>query len=719
MKRGKRKILLAAALLFPLIGYTQSTKYRSYKHSWGTEKPKPRPVDPQFSGSDAVILEENNTIRIDENNYFFIEKYMRVKLLNENGVQQFSKFSVPETFDPQYDYRNIPYGKEEAKKHWYYDMEMTFFAARAIRPDGTIRELKVTDKIISGKQFVSDTYYNTFIYDFSIAGIEVNDEVEIRYKYVVPYSEYHNGSSGRFFFHGAFPKQDYRLSITYDKDIRYYFFVQNGALPSDTIIANPDDPEVGLAWERKNLFAIKNEPGALPHKDLPYVRFYKHFGDYGVYSKKNIGQMIKVLPYTWQYFSNKRKSYRDKSVDVDLNVTDKNTLGLKRLYENPQQGMTDTSVAKRLAKVHSVIVNDFDYITSYERYKQNNYLYGPGESADKKILYEQYRYDMYFKLMDRTKRMYYLVYLADKRIEDIDYDNYYPILAGHEMFALPDGNEMMYYYPKFARFGYEANELPFYLENVKMVLVPRNMPLIYRQRMHEPQPRFLVSPSSDENINVRASNVEVYLPLDSSTAIFNAHIRLEGQFSTMTRPVYLYDTADSSVNTKYGLRIDDIGKRTKLLIGHDRPKLSHQFPYTSKFNVRYVADSVVRKNDDGSYSIDLTGWFHHIIYDGFSSASRKLSFYPDFRMNDSYTYKLKLNKKVAMLNTGDYEAAIENTFGKYILKIEQVADNEIEIRSKFIVTADHVPAAETKQVEDIYGKIEKLNNGMLKVKVIE
>jgi hypothetical protein len=713
----KKYAFIFLSFLLSVPAFAQSTKYRNYKYDWGKAKPKVIPVNSQFSSEDAVILEEKNIIRIDKNNFFFIEKYMRIKLLTAKGAQQLSKITLPESFDPQYDYRELPFGNSDrSRKHWYYDMSVTFFAARTIKSDGSVKELEVKDRIIAGKQFTGKTYYNNYVYEFDLGGQQANDELEIRYKYVVPSGDYFSGSSERFFFHGPYPKQDHNLSITYDKDLRYYFFVQNGASPIDTTIADPADPEVGLAWHSENLFAIKNEPGALLHKDLPYVRFYRHYNDYGVRSKKDPRLMVKVLPYTWHYFSDKLRSYRKDADDAMLTHTDKNTLGLKKLYESSLEGLADTSAAMRFGKVHSVISNDFDFVSYYTRYKQDNYLYGPGEAAATKVLYEQDRYSVYFKLLQRTGRMYYLAIVPDKRIEEIDFGNFFPPLAAQRVFCLTMGKDIFYYFPKFARFGYETNELPFYLENVKTVLVPRNMDEIFKHRLNEPQPKFLLSPNSDESSNTRSVTAQVNVSTAASSASVDARISLTGQFSTMTRPAYLYNLSDSSANPKYGLRIFDTGKNIKLL-QNELSSRSAVFPFKTTFKVKYEAESALIKNEDETLSVDLTGWFHHIIYDDFSAASRKLTFYPDFKMSDTFRYRIKFDRKVSMLNAAEYEGKTENAFGKYSLRFTQVSGDEIEVESSFIVKADQVPASETGQVEDIYKRIEKLNKGVLKVKV--
>lgn len=738
MRREVKWSFAIVLLLLYCISFAQTTRYRNYKYDWGTAKPAKLEVHQQFANSDVVILQEKNSIRIDEQNNFYIEKYMLAKCLTAKGVQQLSKIILPETFDPEYDYRSVPFTAKGAEhRPWYDNMDILYFAARVVKPGGPLTEADVTDKVKANMEFETNNYVNVYDYEFSISNIEPGDELEIRYKYFVPFRMYYFGNSGRYFFHGKFPKQDYELKITYDDNLRYFFFVHNNASPDDTIITNPKNPSIGLVWKRSDLFAVDNEPGAIMHKDLPYVSYYRHFGDYGIHKTgADPTKLSKILPYSWTYFSNKMLTFKDEGFETRITQTDKNTLGIKRLFESVTDS-TDTSMAVRFGKVHSLIAHEFKYISNYEAYKQDAYVYESGEAAEKKILYEKDRYRVYMKLMDRTQRMYYMAFIPDKRLEDIDHENYFPFLAGNRVFCLPYENSFMYYFPKFSRFGYEVNELPFYLEDVNMVLVPQHIDRGYlREKKNGPQDerssrswrkyannqtsipgaRFIISPNSDETQNMRNTNVAVNISLDSLKINFDARLALSGQFSTMTRGAYLYSFCDSSVNPKYGLHVYDLAKKPNVL-QNELSSRSAEFPYKTNFKIRYSSTGIVRMNDDGTYSIDLSGWFHHITYDNFTSSGRQLSFYPDFKMQDIYKYRLKFDHPVSVLNSNDYDSSIDNEFGKYRLKITQVAPAEIEIESMFVVAADVVAATKTLQVEEIYSKIEKVNKSMLKIRI--
>ena len=123
----------------------------SSNYNWSDKKPKNITVDKQFTNSAAVILDEQNTIRITGLTEYHInhdiQKKYRVKILNKNGLNKFKTISVPESFDPLYDYpENFSVNVNNKNKISYYDIKMLYFSARIIKPNGKIIAAKFVKK---------------------------------------------------------------------------------------------------------------------------------------------------------------------------------------------------------------------------------------------------------------------------------------------------------------------------------------------------------------------------------------------------------------------------------------------------------------------------------------------------------------------------------------------------------------------------------------------
>jgi hypothetical protein len=294
---------------------------------------------------------------------------------------------------------------------------------------------------------------------------------------------------------------------------------------------------------------------------------------------------------------------------------------------------------------------------------------------------------------------------------------YEPDFVRDVYLCLRENNHSSYYLPKKNRFGYFANEMPFYYEKTATFLVPQHMEIDDYHEYQKISFPALDTPASDENDNLRTNSILVNYNIDAADIAFDAKVDLKGQFSTMCRGAYTYDFVDTFSNTKYGQMISRVNDKAKL-IKKEATQIDETFPFKSTFRVKYSLPNNIQKTKDSVCFISMDKWFNHVTYDNFSAKNRHTDFYTDFKGVDVYRYYIKLDHNVQVLNTAELEKDITNTLGNYKIKITQPQPNTVQIESYYLVNVEKVEAKKVADVENIYTAINNLNKAKLKVKLL-
>ena len=135
-----------------------------------------------------------------------------------------------------------------------------------------------------------------------------------------------------------------------------------------------------------------------------------------------------------------------------------------------------------------------------------------------------------------------------------------------------------------------------------------------------------------------------------------------------------------------------------------------EFPFTTQLKAQYKADNLISKKEN-TYTMDLSNWFRHIIYENFSAENRQTDFYPDFTNRDSYLYFIQFDKNVKLeKSTESFE--IDNGVVNMIIDISQLSPNSIKIQSFFAV-AGKIELADVNVLEEVYHRLQELNSSRL------
>lgn len=704
----------------------QNKAYRNYKYKWPEFHPTRLTVNQQYEQSPAVILNEKVRMEMLEdkfyNNYrfnYFVVKTIRIRYQSAEGISKYSKFSLPETFDPSGSYYGLTLEQQQTMHRPKGDFDMVdYFAARIIKPDGTIKEAVITDsaEIEEFSVYPTERNYQTskarltkhYAVHFSIKNIEINDEVEISY------AVRHIFMPSRFFFNGVLPKQQIDFTLKTDNRGHIYFINQsNGAAFKDSINKGNS---ITYHWNMSNLKGCINEKGARPYHELPYFDIHLNEMNYGIVDE--LGTLVSALPYTWGTVMMDFVAYEHPiPKDVVYNDLAKVNVELKKWINQKTSSIADTNWAVKAKILHEDVVDNFKYQNDGAYFKNDdNENENLARFIENRTLREISRIRFYTRTLEKIHATYYKVLLLDKRVEEMVYEKFQIPSTYKIGFCIPYKTNPIFLFPKLDRYGWYNNELPYYYEDIPTSLVPQNLPAeeSYKQL---PKVTFINirTPNSDISDNQRTTNILASFHPDTGIVNFETKVDLKGQFSTMMRGSYLYNYKDETSNPLYHQLVwqvqDDVKKP-----GIDITTKENKYPFDFSFRTGYSSRKILLKGKTESYFLSLNNWFPHLTESGLNGNTRQLSFYTDFTGKDSYRYYIKCGKPVTIINSSSLEKNLDNNAGSYLCRISQPQSDVIMIESSMLIKEDKVNPVDVKGLEEIYDAARKLNVGLLEIK---
>ncbi len=695
MKKLYTFVILA---LISIIAYTQTSDLTNT-----TSKNK----------SGILITHEQNSIniigaKIDFLN-FQITKNVTFKVLNSDGLKKFSKFVLPETFDPTY---ILHYPENRNYAQLYSKLKCNYFKGSIKSKNGQIKKVIIKQSIDSARMVMPEYdhygYFKKYVYE--IEYMNVGDEVSIEYNYEIPYIENIGVlSSFRIFFNSDVFKENYQLAISYNDDLKIDIYPKNGAMP-DSIVIN--EKRKTCYWSKNNLAGSISEEGSIPYLSLPHLAFTLNSNTY----KAPKSHEVKYMPmYVYYAYIRERNHPEIKNV-IKSGLKAQRLFPFRDFIASETKDITNDSLGyQTLLKIQNTIADEFSFSSDTNYFKIiDTRVPKFGEDMNVKSLRDVSKYDLYAAILLDLGIEYFTTYVCDKRTGEMDDEFYAPMYNGDILFTtLLKNNVAQYIYPKSAQFGYYLNEFPFYFEDSKARLIQLDDYARYRYiPVFNETLRQARLPNSTTNDNTRRSNILTSIDLDSLLISFDARINLSGQYSTLTRGLYSCNYQDKSINKLYNKKIWELNSSVSLLSSSMKIN-NKEFPFQASVNAQYKANNLLSKEGD-TISIDLKNWFYHVIYNNIDTTNRQLDFYPDFLGKDTYTYFLQFNKNVKLISAFP-DVEIKNDFGELIANVKQESSNTIKITSFFSVISSKVTADKIKAVKAIYDKIEELNKSCIKI----
>ncbi|MGB1242110.1 MAG: hypothetical protein ACPG49_06295, partial [Chitinophagales bacterium] len=341
--------------------FAQNLKFlkKKIQPEWQTNPTYKANINPEFADEDAVILKEEVSWKMnDQENTTLFRCNKQIYFATQEGINQHSNITVPESIDPSYEYADVALTKHaEVYRPKYFNLEILYFEARIIKPDGRVEILSIPHNI--EKEFLNfdSQVLRAYAYHFDLSKqhIEVGDIVEIDYLYYLPFIF----DWRRHFFHGDLPKQIFELSISHPTRLVMMFDYANNAEPN-TLIKDQEKPYLTTRqWRLKNLKACMDEVGTRLHRDLPYITFYVHNKSFGAWNNDHI---VDFQAYTWEYFTHELVGFRKfNQREVGKFTINRKDRMLDTFYKELTSSYSDNNPLGKLQAIHHTITNDFGY----------------------------------------------------------------------------------------------------------------------------------------------------------------------------------------------------------------------------------------------------------------------------------------------------------------------------------------------------------------------
>ena len=641
---------------------------------------------------------------------FVFKRKLKVRINSEEGIDAFSRIEIPDNYDPIL-HIHSPEARNTGK--YLTKIDISNFSVKITKPDGNI----ISPEMIPEPEFfrsvnITDEKFGEYEnYNFNIPDIGIRDELDVEYTYSVLYSEnIFSLMTFRVFFHGNFPILIKDFVFTREKGLDTEvnpFFCE----PTDISKGN----RISYSLHLENLDACMHESGIRPYDTLPHI----------IISIRP-DEMVYTIPYTYEetyipfyvFGASIREERHLTIAKAMVYGTNNNQYNqVRRFIETRINNIGDDETGyAQLYNVHNYIAENFEFdqdLEYFDRLDVRDELLG--DYITKEVIRDRSRYNIYVALITGLDLNYFTAYLADKRTGIISNEYFEPTITNDNLFAILLKNDnIQFLYPKKERFGYYLNELPFYFEDVPVRLIYLDDFRDYKKAMN-PGFRSVNTPSSNSNDNVRTQSASVWVDLDNMSLSFNASISLAGQFSTLGRGAYLYNTCDPSVNPLYCIKFWDGISPEIVPESFETKSLDKDFPFKAGFTASFTTEGPLDRVND-TIILDLSGWFNHIIDDKLDADHRILAYYPDFKYTDSYNYQLVFSKKVKVIDRLPI-LEINNAYAQLVLKCIQKIDGTLLLSSRIIVTAEKINPDQITMVKEIQDQLKNMNH--LKVRMVE
>ncbi|MDZ7743667.1 MAG: hypothetical protein U5Q03_18520 [Bacteroidota bacterium] len=665
-----------------------------------------------LKNDEISILEEKNKIIYSGLNFLNMQlSMMRERtfvVIRPEGLKKASVVSIPSNHDPSLiehssSIRNV--------KQIFSNLDIEYFRAYRLASGDTLW-LEYERETGQYTQVHEDRMEYFTLYHYNIKGIQPGDTVGYAYKYNFPFRENHlKLGNYRVFHHGYYPKENYSLELIVPTDKVKEIFHFKGDEPDTMII---DGNTTYYSWELQQLSGCMDEGGGRPYAQLPHFTFSLVPHDLFYTSDYTIEN--KYLPY-WLFYSINRDQYITKLLlDIRDGILTRQYIKMEDYYEHILEKTPDSNVIAALQLIVEDINDHFTYKDDEAYYTYEDRMRDRmGEHVESKILRDMCRYETYAYFLAKISADFAPAYLCDNRSGEISRQYYYPMNDNDYLFAIKRMNGgHIFIYPKRERYGWYLDELPFYYENtscvnvasykfwdVKYTVIPDTMTLA---RTH-------VSNKAD---NTRRVSVMAMIDLQAKRADCIARLSLTGQYSTMTRGVYLHDVKDPGVNPRYHEKIWEVSGQVedpqlKIL------KQQKVFPFLTSLEAQYSIPEILSQNGE-VFELNIKDWFKHIINKDLQAENRHLDYYPDFLGTDAFVYYIKFDQPVEITEMPE-NIKINNDIADLEIRASVINETDIQLQTFLGINKRQLPAGDIQQISSIFDRIDELNCSVIKFRL--
>lgn len=625
-----------------------------------------------------------------------------VLIRTKEGIEDVNSFIFPEQFDKQ----SIQHAPFHLIKQRYPDMvEIDSFAVW--RQTGGVFKKMNAKRIWIEKHVYLKAPFGDDVkrYRINVEGLSVGDTIRIYYKYHFPLKKnFDDIISTRVFHNDAFPRRSYYMAWSFDQRLNpdTVFYMSRPVVLKDEHMAT-------LVWKLRNLPGALDEPGSYIYEDLPWFVFSprpadcfkRHVLKFGI---NNADDQDAWFPSWFVENGPDENKFIKGQVRVIGKINQDENQALRRVYDSIVRNCQDDLTNRRkLLSIARFINEKVKLDSDFESYMSRRGFVTdkPGSDLEKGNLPMRHRMDVYGYLLGQVSSKIFFGYVMDNRCGIIS-PVYYSSIPYNDYFLIPVLNDTLYSFvlPRTETTALMPDEFPFYYEHTRVMLRPE-LKEKYDKSDVESHAQYLRTPYSRPSDNYRKVNSMVNVSLAESKASFQTRVSLSGQYSTMTRNIYRDMPPDTTINPLYNLKVNQIALNVNVL-KTSPGSVADNFPFLTSVTSVYEMPFPAFNGD--TLTLDLTGWFKHIVVGGLSDSPRFTAFHADFMGSDTWSYMIRFDSPVSIANT-PAPVDISTDYGQYTWSAKQVAPDQVLVTSYLLTKTQTIPAQKIDHVARLYDAV--------------
>lgn len=668
----------------------------------------------QLSASphNLIILDEVQSIQFSglkaSFTTFIIEKEITFEVKTSEGAELLRQFELPEPIDEAY-LNRAP--KVQNLDFFVDNMRVDEFRVEVKSGYDRWVEKRFTETVENERLLPNPErgYATLTKYIYKLPLLKVGDVIKITYSWSAPLAPNlaHLGS-GYLYHHGKYPKHAHTLNLEYPKGLEIFINYPNGDAPNK--IRETVHKTMIETWVYKDLPASLSEAGIKPYEKLPHITYsilnysfsYWQGGGSVGFTRAHL-----YLPHTYTVAMQRQGRMFGDEMSLRVGSTSKQYMAIRRITRKyRKEGEDGFSCFKR---IHNAMASEYPYFEDDSVYtRESMFPPGLGTSLESGEFHHLMRYRIYNALLHELDTKFMFSYLCDRNHSQSEINLMKPYLLGDYLFAVLDSAGRVHYaYPKYQQSGYFLDELPYYFEDCRTVMLEWIQP---KDKQHIQENagadfRLMKTPGSNWQENVR--NVNSLIKLDASdSAVVNTQMILKGQFSTMMRPLYTHGEVHTEVNPVYNEAIwnTESGHRLK---SSTSAVLTMDFPFTTKVTCEYMLE--IRTEEDGFRSLRIGELLKHVYHENLDTSNRTMDYYPDFMCQDRFAFRLELAEPATEVEIPEIIYA-DSPYGHYEFRIETSDNKVFNILSSYVVKKASVPLASIDWVAEINQALKQTEN---------
>ena len=710
--------------------YCQENQSSVNKLNWDSLFLEPISVDSNFLKSDAVVLYKTMDITIPEMTYsgiqksepyIFITVFQRVKILKDQAVNDFTRLTLPENYDPFFDpsIKANPYHLNSYMSISNFRYRIVDFDVRIIKDGKRVYnpELREEEKIDTLEY--ADDFHRLLVTKYNFSPVFKGDEVQIFYKIGI----LHDIHYFRFFPVSKYPIQELKVKISE----KYHKAVQSKITYSSSIksLVQVQDLIEGNNHKKIESFNLKN---IFPYDCSNEFASCASANYFGINFRSQIirnaslnGEIEENVTVSSSiYFGGKHHKPKKDVKEYFENKMYETNNAFRKFYEGFKTDTSTKNDYERMYKIHNEIntFSIYEKNPKYDRYDQ--FPPNRAELLKKKVFRSKYAVEIYDDLYKRGDSTFYNIYLFDKRYNDYTCNETAGRQPFYNLFGFKVGSTYNYIFPQTTFAKYYFNEMPYYLENSTAVFVPHN---VDTNTVKDPIKNNVLiknSPKSLSSENYRQIAGKLEFNEVENGFYFNGKESLSGQFSTILRNYYRTLLKDPVISKKHYKPLFKDEVTSSLLL--EQTSISDEYPY--KTNYKKSGKLKILNNSKTPLNViqlETKNLFVDILpdVDFLSNHLNHYDYYPEFIFIDKYRIQICFPFEVELLETTLPEINEDNDNISLVYNISKIDSRTYLFDLKYEIKQHHYSKETISEVIKIAELLSQLSSKSLTFKKIK